>query len=293
MKLISVLSIAIILLFPQTGIAQNQEVTIKVIPVTNQISMLVGQGGNIGLLVGGKKALMIDDQFAPLTGKILDAVKTVTDKPVSYLLNTHWHGDHTGGNANMSQAGALIFAHENVRKRLENAQRTKNELVPNALPDFTFTDQMNFFFEDEEIVFLHSHNGHTDGDAMVYFVQNNVLHTGDLYFQGRYPFMDLNSGGSVAGYIEAVRKALMLIDDDTKIIPGHGNLSNKKEYLSFLEMLEHLHANISQAIASGKTEAEIAADETLTEKYDKLGYGGGFINSQKIRQTFYASLTAK
>lgn len=293
MKLIPFLSIAIILLFPQTGIAQNQEVTIKVIPVTDQINMLVGQGGNIGLLVGAKKALMIDDQFAPLTGKILDAVKTVTDKPVSYLLNTHWHGDHTGGNANMSQAGALIFAHENVRKRLENAQRAKNELVPNALPDFTFTDQMNFFFEDEEIVFLHSHNGHTDGDAMVYFVQNNVLHTGDLYFQGRYPFMDLNSGGSVAGYIEAVRKALMLIDDDTKIIPGHGNLSNKKEYLSFLEMLEYLHTNISQAIASGKTEAEITADETLTEKYDKLGYGSGFINSQKIRQTFYTSLTAK
>ncbi|MDZ4146901.1 MAG: MBL fold metallo-hydrolase [Flavobacteriaceae bacterium] len=293
MKLISFLSFAMILFYSQTGISQNQEVTIKVIPVTGQISMLVGQGGNIGLLVGEKKALMIDDQFAPLTGKILDAVKTVTDKPVSYLLNTHWHGDHTGGNANMSQTGALIFAHENVRKRLENAQREKNELVPNALPNFTFTDQMNFFFEDEEIMFLHSHNGHTDGDAMVYFVQNNVLHTGDLYFQSRYPFMDLNSGGSVNGYIEAVRKALMLINDDTKIISGHGNLSNKKEYLSFLEMLEYLHSNISQAIASGKSEAEIVADASLTEKYDKLGYGSGFINSEKIRQTFYTSLRAK
>ncbi|PKP44396.1 MAG: MBL fold metallo-hydrolase [Bacteroidetes bacterium HGW-Bacteroidetes-13] len=293
MKRISFLSFAMILFYSQTGISQNQDVTIKVTAVTDQISMLVGQGGNIGLLVGEKKALMIDDQFAPLTGKILDAVKTVTDKPVSYLLNTHWHGDHTGGNANMSQTGALIFAHENVRKRLENAQREKNELIPNALPNFTFTDQMNFFFEDEEIMFLHSHNGHTDGDAMVYFVQNNVLHTGDLYFQGRYPFMDLNSGGSVSGYIEAVRKALMLINDDTKIIPGHGNLSNKKEYLSFLEMLEYLHSNISQAIASGKSEAEIVADTSLTEKYDKLGYGSGFINSEKIRQTFYTSLRAK
>lgn len=274
-------------------ISQNQEVTIKVIPVSGQMNMLVGQGGNIGLLVGKEKVLMIDDQFAPLTGKILAAVKTVSDKPVSYLLNTHWHGDHTGGNANISQTGTLIFAQENVRKRLEAAQKEKGELIPDALPDFTFTDQMNFFFEDEEIMFLHFHNGHTDGDAMVYFVQNNVLHTGDLFFQNRYPFIDLNSGGSVNGYIDAVRKALMIINDDTKIIPGHGNLSNKKEYLSFLEMLEYLHKNISNAIAAGKTEAEITADASLTEKYDKLGYGSGFINSEKIRQIFYTSLKAE
>lgn len=293
MKFFRHLTVLTLLFYSIEMISQNQDVTIKVIPVSGQVNMLVGQGGNIGLLVGKEKVLMIDDQFAPLTEKILTAIKTVSDKPISYLLNTHWHGDHTGGNANISQTGALIFAHENVRKRLENAQQEKKELLPNALPNFTFTDQMNFFFEDEEIMFLHFHNGHTDGDAMVYFVHNNVLHTGDLYFQGRYPFIDLNSGGSVSGYIEAARKALMLIDDETKIIPGHGNLSNKKEYLSFLEMMEYLYTNISQAIASGKTETEIVADKTLTEKYDQLGYGSGFINSQKIRQTFYTSLTAK
>jgi len=293
MKIFKHLSITIALCSFFVGLSQNQEVNIRVVPVSNQVNMLVGQGGNIGLLVGKEKVLMIDDQFAPLTQKILTAIKTVSDKPVSYLLNTHWHGDHTGGNANMSQTGVLIFAHENVRKRLENAQLEKKEFLPNSLPNFTFTDQMNFFFEDEEIMFLHFHNGHIDGDAMVYFVHNNVLHTGDLYFQGRYPFIDLNSGGSVNGYIEAARKALMLIDDDTKIIPGHGNFSNKKEYLSFLEMMEYLYTNISQAIASGKTENEIVADESLTEKYDQLGYGSGFINGQKIRQIFYSSLSAK
>lgn len=271
--------------------AQEQEVKISVNPVNGKVFMLIGQGGNIGLLVGSEKTLMIDDQFARLSDKILQAIKTVSSNPVSYLLNTHWHGDHTGGNSNIRKTGAVIVSHENVRKRLADAQKEKNENDPDALPEITFADGLSFHFEDEQIMFFHSHAGHTDGDAMVYFVNSNVLHTGDLFFNGRYPYIDLNSGGSALGYIKAVENALKIINDDTKIIPGHGNLATKKDYQDFLTMLKYLEKNITEAIAAGKSEEEIINDDTLTEKYDALGFGSGFINSQRIRQIFYTSLS--
>ncbi|MBU2525724.1 MAG: MBL fold metallo-hydrolase [Bacteroidetes bacterium] len=273
--------------------AQSQEVNIEVIPVNGKVYMLKGRGGNIGLLAGNGIALLVDDQFADLTPKILAAVKTVSDKPISYLLNTHWHGDHTGGNANLGKAGALIVSHDNVRKRLHDAQQEKNQSNPDALPEITFAEGLNFHFEDEEIMFFHSHNGHTDGDAMVYFVQSNVLHTGDLFFNGRYPYIDLNSGGNALGYIKAVENALMIINDDTKIIPGHGELATKKDYHDFLEMLKYLEKNISEAIKAGKSKEAILADNSLTQKYDDLGFGSGFINSERIRQFFYESLIGK
>jgi glyoxylase-like metal-dependent hydrolase (beta-lactamase superfamily II) len=270
--------------------AQQQEVNIEVIPVNGKVYMLKGRGGNIGLLAGADKALLVDDQFADLTPKILVAVKTVSDKPISFLLNTHWHGDHTGGNANLGKAGALIVSHDNVRKRLFDTQKEKNQSNPDALPEITFAEGLNFHFEDEEIMFFHSHKGHTDGDAMVYFVQSNVLHTGDLFFNDRYPYIDLNSGGNALGYIKAVENALMLINDDTKIIPGHGELAKKKDYQNFLEMLKYLEKNISEAIKAGKSKEAILADGSLTQKYDTLGFGSGFINSERIRQFFYESL---
>lgn len=271
--------------------AQEAEVKIEVTPVSGKVYMLTGRGGNIGLLSGAEKTLVVDDQFANLSDKILQAIKTVSDKPVSYLLNTHWHGDHTGGNSNFAKTGAVIVSQENVRKRLANAQKEKNQIDCDALPEITFADGLSFHFDDEQIMFFHSHAGHTDGDAMVYFVNSNVLHTGDLFFNGRYPYIDLNSGGSARGYIKAVENALKIINDDTKIIPGHGNLATKKDYESFLEMLKYLEANVKEALAAGKTEAEIVSDEKITEKYDALNFGSGFINSERIRQTFYKSLS--
>ncbi len=291
MKRLSIYLLLFTFLISFLASAQEQEVKISVNPVNGKVFMLIGQGGNIGLLVGSEKTLMIDDQFARLSDKILQAIKTVSSNPVSYLLNTHWHGDHTGSNSNIGKTGAVIVSHENVRKRLADAQKEKNENDPDALPEITFADGLSFHFEDEQIMFFHSHAGHTDGDAMVYFVNSNVLHTGDLFFNGRYPYIDLNSGGSALGYIKAVENALKIINDDTKIIPGHGNLATKKDYQDFLTMLKYLEKNITEAIAAGKSEEEIINDDTLTEKYDALNFGSGFINSQRIRQIFYTSLS--
>ncbi len=159
-----------------------------------------------------------------------------------------------------------------------------------ALPIITFNDQLNITINEESIAVFHVSNAHTDGDVLLYFTESNVLHTGDTYFNGRYPYIDLNSGGSGIGYIEAAKKGLMLIDEDTQIIPGHGKVSNKEADKDFLKMLEGLRKNIQNGIDEGKTEEDIKADASLTKTYDDLDYGTGFINSEKIRLTFYKSL---
>jgi len=266
------------------------KVEIKTTQLTDKVYMLQGAGGNIGLSVGGQDVFIIDDQFAPLSNKILNAVKNISDKPLTFLVNTHFHGDHTGGNENMANAGATIIAHVNVKKPLEGEQRDGRYKPKQALPVITFNDKLNITINDEKIVVFHVSNAHTDGDVILYFTESNVLHTGDTYFNGRYPYIDLNSGGSINGYIEAVKRAMILINKDTKIIPGHGKLSYIKEYTSFLKMLETLRNNIQNAIDSGKSEEEIKTDSSLTKVYDDLGYGTGFISSERIRLTIYRSL---
>ncbi len=282
----------IFLLFISTSIyAQRFDtVKIKTTKLTEHTYMLEGAGGNIGVSVGDDGVFVIDDQFAPLSEKILTAIKTLSDKPLKFLVNTHYHGDHSGGNQNMTNAGATIIAHDNVKKRLEAKQRDGSLKPKEALPIITFNDKLNITINGESVAVFHVSNAHTDGDALLYFTESNVLHTGDTYFNGRYPYIDLNSGGSVKGYIEAVKKGLMLIDEDTKIIPGHGKLSNKEAYKDFLKMLETLRTNIQKAIDEGKTEDDVKADKSLTKTYDDLDFGSGFISSEKIRLTFYKSL---
>ena len=260
-------------------------VEIKTTKLTDHTYMLQGAGGNIGVSVGDDGVFVIDDQFAPLSEKILTAIKAISDKPLTFLVNTHYHGDHSGGNENMAKAGATIIAHHNVKKRL-----VEKETIKEALPVITFNDQLNITINDESVAVFHVANAHTDGDALLYFTESNVLHTGDTFFNERYPYIDLDSGGSVKGYIEAVKKGLMLIDDDTKIIPGHGKLANKEGYKTFLKMLETLQSSVQKAINDGKTEDEVKNDSSLTKTYDDLDYGTGFINSEKIRLTFYKSL---
>jgi len=272
--------------------AQNSnEITIETIKLSDHVYMLIGQGGNIGVSVGEDGVFIIDDQFARLTSKIEAAIKKLSDKPFQFLVNTHWHGDHTGGNQNMNKLGAIIIAHNNVRKRLaETPNRDKTMRPKEALPVITFNDKLNIHINGEQVAIFHVDNAHTDGDALLYFTESNVLHTGDTYFKNRYPYIDLNSGGSVNGYIEAVKKGLMLINDNTKIIPGHGSLSNKEEYQFFLLMLETLKANVLTEIKNGKTEDEVAANTSITKIYDDLEYGWNFISSEKIRRAFYKSL---
>jgi glyoxylase-like metal-dependent hydrolase (beta-lactamase superfamily II) len=287
------LSIISLFFFTSIFAQRFDNVQIETIKLSNNVYMLIGAGGNIGISVGVDGVFVIDDQFAPLSEKILTAIKTISDKPLNFLVNTHWHGDHTGGNENMTNAGATIIAHDNVKARLLKPKRDGSNNPKDALPVITFNDKLTITVNDEPIAVFHVANAHTDGDSLLYFTESNVLHTGDTYFKGRYPYIDLNSGGSVNGYIEAARRGLMLIDDDTKIIPGHGSQSNKEEYKSFLNMLEELKMKVSKAIANGKTEEDIKSDTSLTKTYDDLGYGSGFINSERIRATFYQSLKDK
>lgn len=271
--------------------SQGEEINIETIKLSDKVYMLTGQGGNIGVFIGDDGVFVIDDQYAHLTEKIQKAIKKLSEKPIIFLVNTHHHGDHTGGNENMTNLGATIIAHDNVRKRLSSNTTREGKMLPvKALPVITFNDKLSLHINGEQVLVFHVENAHTDGDALLYFTESNVLHTGDNYFNGLYPYIDLNSGGSVNGYIDAVKRALIVIDDDTKIIPGHGKQSNKKEYLTFLKMLESLKTIILKEIEEGKTEEQVVSNTDLTKPFDDLDYSWGFINSEKIRRTFYKSL---
>ena len=284
MKYLKFLLVTIAFSIANFTVAQNfDNVTITTTKLSDNVYMLVGAGGNIGVSVGDDGVFVIDDQFAPLTTKIEAAIRTLSDKQIQFLVNTHYHGDHTGGNENMKKLGTTIIAHDNVRKRLEDKPK-------DALPVITFNDELSLHINGEKISVFHVEHAHTDGDALLYFTKSNVLHTGDVYFNKRYPYIDLNSGGSVNGYIEAVKKGLSAINDDSKIIPGHGELSTKAEYQFFLKMLETLKDNVLSEIKKGKTEDEVAANSEITKVYDDLGYSWNFISSEKIRRTFYLSL---
>jgi len=286
----------VLLAFISCSNAQNKDVKIETHQLTEQIYMLTGKGGNIGLFIGDEAVFMIDDQYAPLSPKILASIKKITDKPVSYLINTHWHGDHTGGNENMKKEGALIFAHENVRKRMskDNMLLGKNKpaSTKEALPIITFTDDMMFHINGDDVLVSHVHNAHTDGDAFVYFTKNNIIHMGDLYFQGKFPFIDLASGGSIDGYIDAVNKILMIANNTTKIIPGHRNISNKTELTVFKNMLVSIRSLVQSEINKGKTLEEVTNNNELTKEFNSE-YGGWFITDDVFRATVYKSLNAK
>ncbi|WP_272151859.1 MBL fold metallo-hydrolase [Tenacibaculum aiptasiae] len=274
-------------------LGQRKEVKITAKKITDNIYMLQGQGGNIGLFVGNKSVFMIDDQFAPLTNKILAKVKEISDKPIKYLVNTHWHGDHTGGNENMRKHDVLIFSQENVRKRMSTDQIVKGRLKKaspkEALPVITYTNDMNFHIDGEDILVSHVHNAHTDGDSHIYFLNSNVIHMGDTYFQGKFPFIDLDSGGSINGYIASIDKVLLMSNDKTVIIPGHRGLSTKEELKVYRKMLVTLRDRVQKNIEKGKTLTEVSKDEDITKEY-KEEYGGWFISAKEMRETIYKSL---
>ena len=243
--------------------------------------VLFGAGGNIGLSIGDDAVFLIDDQYAPLTPKITAAIKALTDKPVKFVLNTHWHGDHTGGNANMGKAGALIVAHDNVRKRLSSEQfiefmRAKVPASPKeALPVVSFSKDVTFHINDDEITAFHVPNAHTDGDAIVHFKKTNIVHMGDTYFNGFYPFIDISSGGSADGMVAAADRVLAIADDKTRIIPGHGPVSNKAELTTYRNMIATVAGRVAALVKQGKTLEEIVAAKP-TEEFD-MRWGKGFI----------------
>ena len=274
------------------GIEKIEIVTEK---VADGLYMLKGGGGNIGVSVGPDAVFLVDDQYAPLTPKIKAAVATLTDKPVKFVLNTHWHGDHTGGNENLGAGGTLIVAHDNVRTRMSTEQFSAffNNKVPPApraaLPVVTFDDTVTFHLNGEEIHAFHVAPAHTDGDAAVHFRKANVVHTGDLFFNGMYPFIDVDSGGSIAGMIAAADTLMAALKPDAKIIPGHGPLATRADYVAFRDMLAGVRDAVAPLVQAGKTREEVVAAKP-TAAFDAK-WGGGFFKPDPFVAVVYADLS--
>jgi glyoxylase-like metal-dependent hydrolase (beta-lactamase superfamily II) len=261
------------------------KVEIKAIPVAKNIHMLEGSGGNIGVSVGPDGILIVDDQFAPLAEKIETALKKLDTGDLKFVLNTHWHGDHTGGNAHFGKK-ANIVAHTSVRKRLAGSDEKKKD----GLPVITFDDSLSVHFNGEEIKIIHLPPGHTDGDSVIHFTGANVVHMGDQFFAGKFPFIDLGSGGSVAGYARNVGEVLKKIPADAKIIPGHGPLATVDDLKTFHAMLTETTGIVQKAIDAGKTLEQVKADG-LPEKWKD--WGTGFINTSRWLEMTYNSLKQK
>lgn len=258
-------------------------VEIRTIPVTDHIYMLMGSGGNIGVLVGDDGLLIIDDQYAPLSEKIKVALSQLGDSSPTFLLNTHYHGDHTGGNRNFA-AHSLIMAHDNVHKRLSSEE----DFAAAGLPVVTFKQQLSIHFNGEEIKMIHMPNGHTDGDSIVFFSLSNVVHMGDHFFKGRFPYVDLDAGGSVDGLIANIKETLNEIADDTRVIPGHGDLANKSDLEEYYNMLVETSRTVKSQINAGRSLDEIL-DTGLSGTWDS--WAGGFINEERWIQTLYKNFS--
>ncbi|MGH7163677.1 MAG: MBL fold metallo-hydrolase [Planctomycetota bacterium] len=258
--------------------------------------MITGQGGNIGVCAGKDGVLLIDDQFAPLTAKVKEAVKALSDKPIRFLINTHWHGDHTGGNENFGRAGVLIVAHENVRKRMsveqfQEAFGRKTPPAPEAaLPVVTFAESVTFHYNDEEIHAFHMPPAHTDGDSAIRFRKANVLHMGDLFFNGMYPFIDLSSGGSVDGVIGAADRILEMTDEKTRIIPGHGPAATRADLEAYRAVLSDVRDRVAKLLDEGKSVAEVVAARPSSD-YDEK-WGKGFMKPDKFVEIVATDLAA-
>ncbi len=296
-------SVTLLLLCASLASAQQQDfstVQIKVTKVSGNIYMLEGAGGNIAASVGDDGIVIVDDQYAPLADKIAAALKTigVTDKPVRFIINTHYHGDHTGGNAPFANKGATVIAQDNVRKRMATGGKAGNggsiamDVKPaekGALPIITFDHDVTVHLNGEDIRALHFPAGHTDGDSIIFFPKANVVHMGDDYVRYGFPFIDVTSGGSVQGMIAACEKVIPMLPPDVKVIPGHGQLSNLDEVREYTQMLKGTTAAVKAALNNGSTLNQMKKDKILAA-WDKK-YSGQFITTDIFIETLYNSLT--
>jgi len=274
------------------------KVQMKVSKVAGNIYMLEGAGGNIGASVGDDGIVIVDDQYAPLADKIQVALKGITDKPVRFVINTHYHEDHTGGNA-IFQKNAPVIAHENVRKRLQEGGTAGNggsvhiEAKPqpkDALPIITFDHDVTVHLNGEDIRALHFPAGHTDGDSIIFFPESNVVHMGDDFVTYGFPFIDVDGGGSINGMIDAVEKVIPQLPPDVKVIPGHGPVSNLDDVRAYLKMLKDTRDAVQSALKQGKT-LEQMKQEKILDPWKK--YSGDFISEDAFLETLYNSLTGQ
>ncbi|HEU4557382.1 MAG TPA: MBL fold metallo-hydrolase [Longimicrobium sp.] len=295
----AVLTFAAVLALAAPARAQQIPDTVQVRsqPVAGNVYMLTARGGNIGALATDDGVILVDDQFAPLTARIQAAVRAITPRPIRFLVNTHWHGDHTGGNENFGRAGVLIMAHHNVRQRMSTEQFIEmiNQRVPpspaGALPVVTFGEDVTFHLGGEEVHAFHVPPAHTDGDVIVHFRRANVIHAGDNYFNGAYPLVDVSSGGSLEGVIGAVDSILARSNEQTRIIPGHGRLSNAAELREYRQMLITVRDRITAAIRAGKTVQQLQAERPLADLDAR--WGTGFVKPDMMIAISYASLSRR
>lgn len=282
----------------QISFAQNPDaIEIRTEQLTPSIYVLRGQGGNIAVSLGADAVFLVDDQFAPLTPKILDAIRKLTDRPVRFVVNTHWHFDHTGGNENMGKAGALLVAHDNVRRRMSTKQfiefikREELPAPPGALPIVTFSHGLTFHINADEVTAIHVPAAHTDGDALVHFRNANVIHMGDVYVRYGYPFIDLSTGGSLSGMIEAVDRALGIINGATKIIPGHGATGGRTDLRAYRDMLSTVRDRVARQATAGASLEQILASKPTAE-FD-AAWGGGFVKANDFVRFTYSDVSRR
>jgi len=269
---------------PASAQQNFENVEIKTQKVADGIYMLVGQGGNIGLSVGADGAFMIDDQFAPLTDKIQAAVADVSDHSVEWVLNTHYHPDHAGGNERWGEMGAYIVAHDNVRERLAAGLAENENATETSLPIVTFNDEMTFHWNGEEITIHHIPHAHTDGDVFIHFMDSNVIHGGDVVNMASYPFIDTNAGGSFRGYMRGLARIISVADENTRIIPGHGSLSERGDLQAQLDMLREIQNEIQTAKTAGHSLEDVQAMDVTAEYDDRWS---GFVTGEQIVEVIY------
>jgi glyoxylase-like metal-dependent hydrolase (beta-lactamase superfamily II) len=282
--------------FTSVSLAAGDDVEMNSADLGAGIYMVTGRGGNLGVSMGEDGIFLIDDQYAPLTSKIRAAINSLAGEKVQvkFILNTHFHGDHTGGNENFGKGGTLIVAHDNVRARMTTDEFRKSfierggESLADALPVVTFNDQASFHINGETLRTKHYANAHTDGDSVVFFEGANVIHMGDLYFQLGYPFIDTRNGGSVTGLLSALDDIISRIDADTRVIPGHGKISTRDELVEYRDMIHTITQRVQEQVDSGKDLAAIKA-AGLTRDYDAR-WNWQFINGERFIESICADL---
>lgn len=257
--------------------AQDQKVEFATFQLSDAVYMLSGRGGNVGISTGEDGLYIIDDQVSPITPQLLAAIRKISDQPIRFVINTHYHADHTGGNEVLGKNGAVIIAHNNIHKRMSTEQVSifmKKTTLPSAreaLPVVTFNDQMSLHFNGETATAYHVANGHTDGDSIIHFPLSNVIHMGDMFFNGRYPYVDLDAGGSIQGMVEAADLALSLANESTRIIPGHGPLAMADDLKSYRDFLVDASIKVQALIEQGLNLEQTIAAKPTKEWDEALG----------------------
>ena len=277
--------------------AQEPHAELQTQKLSDGLYLITGPGGNIALMVGKDGVFLVDDQVAPLTAELKKSIAAVTPKPVRFVLNTHWHGDHTGGNAALGSDGAVIVAHDNVRRRMSvgRVMPPPDRSVPpapqSALPVVTFADSLSFHVNGDDVDVTHVAPAHTDGDSQVYFHKANVIHTGDTYVSGGYPFIDLQSGGTIDGFVRAADRVLAMALPTTRIIPGHGPLSDRAKLKVWRDMLVTIRDRIQKLIGEGRS-LEVVQAARPTAEFD-AAWGAQFIRGPQLVEAIFHDLTRK